>query len=115
VPDDVKPIGKLPAAKQAGILQLVLRFYQALNAEAEPFMTTDTYNKSELCKLTARRSCIHFCRDCAEAKARQSIQKLHGHVLAWFRCVPGQKLTYRVGHDTGCVAHMILQSEGHPQ
>ncbi len=41
VPDDVKPIGKLPAAKQAGILRLVLRFYQALNAEAEPFMTTE--------------------------------------------------------------------------
>ncbi len=41
VPDDVKPIGKLPAAKQVGILRLVLRFYQALNAEAEPFVTTE--------------------------------------------------------------------------
>ncbi len=60
------------------------------------------YNVSGLCKLSAIRICIHFCRDCVGAKGHGNLYRnCMALFSAWFRCIPGQDLTCRVGHDIG--------------
>ena len=71
MPDDVKPIGKLPAAKQADTLQLVLGLYHALNAKAEPFMTTDQMQRDKAVQAQCK------------ANLQLLLQGLHGSKRVW--------------------------------